>query len=321
MAWLNGDQKIDLHRHFGGCISPETISTLLDHKLSVEEITDAIVCRLPCQDFKSFLSKFDILNEISWTEKAIELSIDQVVRDQAADNIDYAEISFSIDKYTNGDKWTKPELIKYVNDVFVSSCKRWNTKVGLILSLRMESCRRQQLVNASLVNRSDIVDILSGLDIVGDESCFDAKFYSPIFKQWRSAGKAVMAHVGETGCSDNVFDAITMLHVHRIRHGISAADDAEVLAAARDLNVCFDISLHSNWLAGTVGDMYNHHLPKLMAAGCRVTLGTDDPVIFGCDLVDEYTLAENYKLISKSDVQKLIENSYWFSKPMLNNNY
>jgi adenosine deaminase len=186
MAWPNGTPKYDLHRHFGGSISPATVAKLLGHKVELSEVAHRMMCTGPSRTFKDFLDKFNILNEITWTEKAIELSIFQVVEDLSADMIDYAEISFSIDKYMADKRWNRPELIKYVSDVFKSACSKWNTSVGLILSLRMEAPREHQLVNASLINRSDVADRLAGIDIVGDESKFDTKFYRPIFKDWRA---------------------------------------------------------------------------------------------------------------------------------------
>lgn len=301
MPWEDGTAKYDLHRHFGGSISCATVHGLLaaqGEQITLAEVTMAMVCTGTEYSFSRFLSKFNILNRIRWSEAAISTSIDQVVADQAANDIDYSELSFSIDKYMdNHVKWTRPELIKFISDVFIDACARHRTKVNLILSLRMESDRDRQRVNAALVHRSDVVERLGGIDIVGDEDKFDADFYAPIFRDWRAAGKVTLAHVSEICGPQNAFDAITRLHVHRIRHGITAAQNPEVLVAARDLNVCFDVSLHSNLLAGTVPDLRCHHLPKLLAARCAVTLGTDDPVIFNCNLDGEYRLAVEHRLL------------------------
>lgn len=301
MPWNDGTLKFDLHRHFGGCISSKTVHTILvdqGHEPSIAEIVSSMRFNGKERGFKEFLAKFDVLNKIVWNEKAIEQSIEQVVRDQALEGVDYSEMSFSIDKYVNeSSKWTRAEIIKYVYDVFTSKCERYNTTVNLILSLKMESVKSQQLVNGALVRRTDVVERLGGIDIVGDERYFDVRFYEPIFRDWRAAGKVTLAHAGETGPADNVFNAITKLHVHRVRHGVAIMDDKESIAAARDLNVCFDISLHSNYLVGTVENMYNHPMKRFLASKCGVTLGTDDPHVFGCTLDDEYAMAARFGLL------------------------
>lgn len=317
MAWPCGMDKYDLHRHFGGCVSVETVAKLLGGQHTEESVRRQMVCTGRERSFRDFLARFDILNQIDWTEGAIATSIDQIVRDQAADGIEYSEISFSIDKYMTGRaKWTRPELIELISDVFRDACRRWRTHVNLILSLRMEATRASQLVNAALVRRHDVIGCLGGIDIVGDESKFDTRFYAPIFRDWRNAKKITLAHAGETCGAHNVFEAITILHVHRIRHGIAAAGDPEVMAAARDLNVCFDVSLHSNMLAGTTKNMEQHHLPHLLAAGCAVTLGTDDPVIFNCTLEDEYELGRRYRLFGADEdetIRQLRRNSIHYA--------
>lgn len=299
MVWAGGTQKNDLHKHFGGSITPETVHGLLaDQNHTLETIKERMLCTTPVATFPEFLAKFDILNEVKWTEKALETCIEQVVRRQADDDVDYSEISFSLDKYMdNHVKWTRPELIKFAYDVFKTACNKYNTEVSIILSLRMEANRDKQLINASLINRSDVAELIGGIDLVGDESKLHTDFYAPICKDWRSAKKLVLVHAGETCGSRNVFDAITQLGAHRIRHGIAAAKDPEVIAAAKDLGVCFDVSLHSNLLAGTVPGLRDHHLPKLLAAGCNVTLGTDDPEIFQCCLNEEYVLACRFEML------------------------
>ncbi len=321
MAWSCGTPKYDLHRHFGGCISTATITKLLGDRYTPDEVTQLMVCDPSERNFTAFLNKFEILNEVHWTEDAIVESIKQVVRDQAHEQIDYSEISFSIDKYLDhSEKWTRPELIRFISDVFNDACSAHNTKVELILSLRMEATRSRQLINAALVNRTDVIERLAGIDIVGNERYFDTRFYKPIFNNWRNAGKVTLAHVGETCGADNVFDAITQLHVHRIRHGIAAANDVEVLAAARDDGVCFDISIHSNLLVGTIASPNKHHLPKLLQNNCNVTLGTDDPVTFNCTLDDEYMLASKHGLLGideesiSRNTQLLRNNAIKFAK-------
>lgn len=306
--WSDNTPKFDLHRHLGGCLKPETVHYLLTSKRhterlawSLEQVRESMVCRAPVNTFKEFLDKFELLNHVVWDEEAVATSIRQVVKDIADDEIDYCEMSLSIEKYHNTwMRWTRAELVRFIRAMFDEYCREYGTRVSLILSLKMEGDRATQRTCAKLLDRSDVADCLGGIDIVGDERFFSTDFYAPLFREWKSAGKVTVAHAGEAVDAEtgrrNVRDAIRSFGVTRIRHGIAAAEDQDILMMARDNAVGFDVSLHSNWLAGTTRDMTRHHLPRLLRAGCLVTLGTDDPVTFGCNLADEYRLARKLGL-------------------------
>ncbi len=220
-------------------------------------------------------------------------------------SVDYAEISISIDKYVQTGKWTRVEIIKLLHDAYRNACEnhigQGKTDVKLLLSLRMEANRNTQKINAAMLNHPVVYDCLAGVDIVGDEACFSTAFYTPIFRDWQKAGKITVAHVGETGSRQNVLDAIVDMRVHRIRHGISVTDvDNSVLQLAKDLGICFDVSLHSNMGTGTTPDLYRHHLKTVLDFGCKATLGTDDPSVFSCTLDDEFKVAEAYGLLGST---------------------
>lgn len=311
--WGNGKLKFDLHRHFGGSISPATVYDLLQSKGHTAhlvhdrgQVADAMVCTRPATNFLEFLSKFELLNHVVWDEEAIATSVRQVVKDQADDAIDYSEITLSIEKYVNTwMPWTRAEVIKFIRAMFNEYCTTYGTSVSLTLSLKMEGDRRAQRELSKLLDRSDVADCLGGIDIVGDERFFSTDFYAPLFRDWRRAGKVTLAHVGEAVDPEtgrrNVRDAIAVLGVNRTRHAIAAAEDPDILQLANDNGVYFDVSLHSNWLAGTTPDMKKHHLPALIKAKCRASLGTDDPITFCCDLQDEYDLAEGCGLLGGTD--------------------
>lgn len=308
MPWDDNIPKFDLHKHFGGSISCETVLELLqahrqtkDIAKNINEVRQRMECKSPVATFKDFLDKFTILNNIIWDENAILKSIEQVVKDQAAEKIDYSEISLSIDKYVDTYLWTKVEVIKFIKEAFDVYSKKYGTVCSVILSLKMEGDRDTQTDNARLLNKSSVVDCLGGIDIVGDEQHFSCDFYAPLFKEWQSAGKVVLAHAGEAVSIDagkqNVINCIRHMHVNRIRHGLAAANDIGILYEAIDNDVAFDVSLHSNWLANTTPDMNKHPLSMMLKSGVEVSLGTDDPVIFCCNLDQEYEFGLKLGLI------------------------
>ena len=297
-------------RKHGGCISPRTIYNIQSHnKLdpTYETIYNRMVCTKPNIGFTAFLNKFSILDEIKWPEWAIELAIEQTCSDLKAEGIQYSQISLSIGKYMrSGHK--AADIAKLISDLFRKYSTQYNITTGLMLSLTYHSPKDIQLECANLINNQDIADRFCGIDLVGDETRFEAEFYMPIFNEWRAHGKMLRAHVGEMpGMGHNVRAAIELLKVDRIAHGIQADD--YTLEMAADHQVCFDLALHSNIITGAWVDLHSHPIKRMLDAKCKITLNTDDPIQFMCTLDNEFNLALNNNLITHKQAKDIMYNA------------
>lgn len=320
MPWSDGLPKCELHRHLGGAIQAETIwkiikrQGLLDVADSLDGVKKLLICNGDDISFEAFLAKFEILNKIKWDEAAIIETTTSACELIKLEDIDYVEMSFSIDKYLQHNRrWSRHDVIRLIYDIIKAFNSIYETRINLILSLKMESNKETQILNAAVIEQSATADRLCGLDIVGDEKAMDCDFYVGLFKNWRSAGKTLVAHAGEICGADNVWKAIVKLKVNRVRHGIAASQDETVLSVAKDHDICFDVSLHSNLLTGTVRDIRNHPIKHMLKSGCKVNLGTDDPVVLSCTLDAEYDLALTNGLITESQAQEMKLNSLYYS--------
>lgn len=265
-------------------------------------------------NFQAFLRKFDILNEIIWDEKSIIKTIEQVVWDIAAEKIDYSEIHFTVNKYLSHLKWSPSEAVKFLYDVFENECRKWDIRVGLVLSIKYESDRQEQIKTASIIADQRIADLVVGLDLVGDEQHFDCEFYKPMFKEWKQAGKTLMLHAGETQTAKNVRDAVEHLGVNRIIHGIKVpAEDPDMLEICKDRDICFDIAPTSNLMTGCVDNICDHPVKDIIEAGCSVTIGTDDPVVYQTTLDAEYSILVTEIGIPEDYIYKIMANSIKYS--------
>ena len=242
-------------------------------------------------NFHRFLDKFKILDEIHWDEELINSSIAAVCQQLEEEGLDFCWLDFSINKYMESMNWHKKEAIKFIHDSFH---RHRPNKVGLILSLKYESMRASQKQYAKLIDDPDIVDLLFGLDLVGDEAYFDYQFYRPIFNQWNKANKMTRAHVAESQSADNGRDAIIHLSVSNIAHGLKMMNHQALIELARRTGVTFDLGISSNYLTGVWADMTQHPINKMLNNGLRVTLGTDDPVQTNSTLIGEFQLTKNF---------------------------
>ena len=103
-----------------------------------------------------------------------------------------------------------------------------------------------------------------------------------------------MAHAGEFDSADSVRSAIEILGAERIGHGIRAVEDPVVLRLLRRRKIPLEVCPTSNLRTGVVAQWKDHPLPRLVRAGVRVTLNSDDPSLFATSLAAEYRVARRH---------------------------
>ncbi len=114
-----------------------------------------------------------------------------------------------------------------------------------------------------------------------------------VWARLRAAGKVTKCHAGEFDGAERVREAIEVLGVRRIQHGVRAIEDPAVVRLAAERGVTFDVCPLSNVGLRVVPSLREHPIRRLMAAGVRCTVSTDDPLCFANSLNEEYAaLAE-----------------------------
>lgn len=294
----------DVHRHWAGCVAPDTICKLL--KRDDVEFIRNMVAKSRYDSFDDFLTVFNIQDEIEWSREAFGIAAWQVFSDLRRTNVDFASFSISLGKYTKYG-WSIDEIIGMIREYFFDLSFEFDVVCDVMIALRYDSPRELQTKCADIV--FNCPNFISGIDLVGNEKLLDVDFYKPIVSDWLKRGKIVRAHAGEfDGSQWTVKKALYDLGVNRVAHGIYSDDDD--LKFARDNGVVFDLALHSNMMIGTVSNMFEHPIKRMLDMGCEVTLNTDDPIQFGCTLADEFDLAMKYNLIDSKTKLDLMANAY-----------
>ena len=118
-----------------------------------------------------------------------------------------------------------------------------------------------------------------------------------------------MAHAGEEGPAAYVSDALDVLRVARIDHGVHAIDDAALVARLARERIALTMCPLSNLRLGVVSSLADHPLKRLLDAGVPVTVNSDDPAYFGGYLVDNYLAIAEALHLERSDLAALARNS------------
>jgi adenosine deaminase len=133
---------------------------------------------------------------------------------------------------------------------------------------------------------------LTGVDLHGYELLPTHPDTAAVWARLRAAGKVTKCHAGEFDGPARVREAIEVLGVKRIQHGVRAIEDPAVVHLAATQGVTFDMCPLSNAGLKVVPSIREHPIRKLMLAGVRCTVSTDDPLCFANSVNEEYeTLA------------------------------
>jgi aminodeoxyfutalosine deaminase len=139
-----------------------------------------------------------------------------------------------------------------------------------------------------------------GIGLGGLEAEFPPEPYEDVFAYAKSLGLGSVPHAGEVAGADSVRGALEALQADRLRHGIRAEEDAGLVRELAGRGTVLDVCPLSNLRTGAVAALDDHPLPRLVAAGVRCSISTDDPAMFDTDLSRDYEAATSFGLDPRS---------------------
>jgi len=153
-------------------------------------------------------------------------------------------------------------------------------------------------------------DDLAGVDLHGFEAMRTEPGTAEVWARLRAAGKITKCHAGEFGGPDRVREAIEELGVNRIQHGVRAIEDAAVVRLAAQRGVTFDLCPISNVRLKVVPSLREHPIRRLLRAGIRCTVSTDDPLNFANTINDEYAALAAELDFTRAELAQIARNGW-----------
>jgi len=287
--------KVDLHRHLEGAIRISTLMELaraLEITLPLQPSLHSLVQMQPEEDqnFSNFLAKFSTLRLFYRTPEIIRRITYEAVADAASDHVLHLELIFTPVALSRARGFALAEVMDWVAESALQAGQDYGISTRLIASVnRHESVELAEETANLAVER--ISKGIVGLNLAGNEAEFSALPFATVFRQAKKAGLAISIHAGEWGGAGNVREALEELHADRIGHGIRILEDPRVVALARQKGTTFEVCITSNFQTGSIPNLKQHPILKMLDAGLIVTINTDDPSISQISLSDEYRLA------------------------------
>jgi len=144
-----------------------------------------------------------------------------------------------------------------------------------------------------------------GMGLAGEESFGEPIDFRPAFEIARGAGLRLTAHAGEHRGAAHVRATVRDLQVERVGHGVRVIEDPAVMAEIRDRGVTLEVCPHSNLALGLYPSLAAHPVRRLIDAGLKVTLNSDDPPFFHTDLEQEYRDSAAVHGLSRGDCLRI----------------
>jgi aminodeoxyfutalosine deaminase len=130
-----------------------------------------------------------------------------------------------------------------------------------------------------------------GIGLGGLEAQYPPEPYADAFALAKAEGLGSVPHAGEVAGPASIRGALDVLNADRIRHGFRAIEEPALVDELAERGVVLDVTLVSNIRTGAVASLDEHPLPRLVEAGIRCSISTDDPAMFDTDLTREYAAA------------------------------
>lgn len=238
-------------------------------------------------DFTRFLDAYGLLISLLRTPERLGRLLDEVVADAAAQGVVALEFASIPDKSAAFD--TAEDALAFILPAVAEAGRRHGVWTGAIVSIDRGAGRAHALEAARLAARFADRGVVA-VGLVADERGNPVAGAAEAFAIARDAGLGVVPHAGELAGPEEVRSAL-QLGVDRIQHGVRAAEDPRLVEQLAASGVCLDVCPSSNVVLGVYPTLGDHPLPALLDAGVRCSIGADDPLLFGVDVVDEYVLA------------------------------
>lgn len=282
--------KVELHVHLEGSIVPELALRLAARrKVRLPGADEGVEGLRRAYRFRSFRDFLEVYVALSSTLQQAEDFADAVfgVAEQlAAQQVRWAEMTFT--PMTHVARGVDAEAML---DGLAHGRARARDELGVELAWVFDVVRslpEQADATLELALRGREHGVIA-VGVGGPEGpAWSVAPLASMFAKARAEGLKSVPHAGEQWGAPSLRETLDLLAPDRIGHGVRCLEDPEIVAEIIDRRVALEVCPSSNVALGVVASVAEHPLPRLLELGVPVSLGSDDPPLFGTTLVDEY---------------------------------
>lgn len=307
--FIQGLPKAELHLHIEGTLEPEMMFELAQRNnidlpySSVSEVKAAY----NFDDLQSFLDIYYQGSEVLQKEQDFYDLTWAYLQKAVSQNVRHTEIFFDPQTHTN-----RGLAFETVYEGISQALKDGRAKLDissqLILSFLRDRSAEEAFatLEAALPYKESMIAV--GLDSA-EQGNPPAKFQA-VFDRARAEGFLTVAHAGEEGPPEYIWEAIKLLEVSRIDHGVRSMEDPALLDYLTDKQIPLTVCPLSNVELQVFDSMEKHNLKQLLSLGLCATVNSDDPAYFGGYVAENYQAVQSALSLTEQELYQLAKNSF-----------
>ncbi|BBU26954.1 adenine deaminase [Burkholderia sp. THE68] len=303
--------KAELHIHIEGSLEPELIFALAKRnnvELAYDSI-DALRAAYAFTDLQSFLDIYYAGASVLLTEQDFYDMTMAYVERALADHVAHTEIFF--DPQTHTERGVPIETVVAGIDAALADGEKRGLSSKLILCFLRHLSEEDALATyeSALPLFDKYAHRLIGVGLDSSERGHPPSKFERVFAKARERGLKLVAHAGEEGPPSYVYEALDLLKVDRVDHGVRSIEDAALVARLADARIALTVCPLSNLKLCVFDDMTKHTLKDLLDQGVAVMINSDDPAYFGGYVNANYFAIVDALKLTDHEVYTLLKNS------------
>ena len=301
--------KAELHLHIEGSLEPELMFALAQRNgieipyASVEDIRAAY----NFSNLQDFLDIYYVGMNVLQTEQDFYDLTRAYLERAHADNVRHVEIFFDPQGHT--DRGVAFEtVVDGINRALNDAKSEWGITHKLILCFLRHLSEAAAL--ETLEQAMPHLDRIDGVGLDSSEIGHPPSKFERVFARAGELGLKRVAHAGEEGPPEYIYEALDLLKVDRLDHGNRALEDDALVKRLADAQMTFTVCPLSNLRLCGIERLEDHPLKRMLALGLRVTCNSDDPAYFGGYVNDNYIRTADAIGLDAGEIIELARNSF-----------
>lgn len=308
-AYISGLPKAELHLHIEGSLEPELMFELA-RRNGVSIPFDSVEAVRAAYDFSNLQDFLDIYYagaQVLLTEQDFHDLAYAYFQRAAADTVRHAEIFF--DPQTHTDRGIPFQVVA---DGLLSGMKAAESELGVTSQLILCFLRHldEDAAFATLRKAEPWLDRIRGVGLDSSEVGHPPSKFKQVFAAAGSMGLKRVAHAGEEGPPEYVWEALDLLKIDRMDHGNRSMEDPALVQRLAKSQMTLTVCPLSNHKLCVVDDLKDHPVPEMLRQGLHVTINSDDPAYFGGYVNENYRQLAAAVGLTRDQVTQLARNSF-----------
>jgi len=306
--WLNALPKAELHLHLEGSLEPELLFRLAErNKIALPwNDVDALRSAYNFGNLQEFLDLYYAGADVLRTEQDFYDLTWAYLQKCEEQNVVHTEPFY--DPQTHTDRGIPFEVaMRGISGALADGRELLGISSGLILSFLRHL--PEEAAFKTLEQAMPFRDAFFAVGLDSSEMGHPPSKFERVFAKARAEGFLAVAHAGEEGPPEYIWEALDLLKVSRIDHGVRAAEDPKLIQRLIDEQIPLTVCPLSNTKLCVFDDMSQHNILQMLEQGVKVTVNSDDPAYFGGYVTENFMALHESLGMSEDQARRLAQNS------------